>query len=262
MSTRKEERERLRQERLAAQQAASSSERRRLIVGYVVAGVIVAAIVVGIVIAVAGGGDGGGGATVDGEEISSDELASAHVEELSGAVNNVPPDTREGTAPAPLEQGDLEAAAKTAGCELRLDLRDEGNQHIKEDARTPNYGTNPATSGDHVVPPLQQADGAYSERPDEKYVVHALEHGRIAVQYSPQLPEEDQLLLKGMFAESPDGMLLFPNGEMPYEVAATAWTQLIGCDSFEGQATIDALRNFRDVYRGQGPEPVPITLSG
>ena len=57
-------------------------------------------------------------------------------------------------------------------------------------------------------------------------------------------------------------MLLFPNPDMPYEVAVTAWTQLMGCDTFEGDATLDAIRDFRDTYRGRGPENVPIQLSG
>ena len=53
-------------------------------------------------------------------------------------------------------------------------------------------------------------------------------------------------------------MLIFPNPDMPYEVAATAWTQLIGCKKYEGAATLDAIRAFRDTYRGQGPEAVAI----
>ena len=89
-----------------------------------------------------------------------------------------------------------------------------------------------------------------------------MEHGRVAIQYSPDLPEADQLELKGLFDESPGGMLLFPNPEMPYEVAATAWTQLVGCERYEGPATIDAIRAFRDTYRGQGPEPVPLQFPG
>ena len=70
--------------------------------------------------------------------------------------------------------------------------------------------------------------------PDALDFVHSLEHGRIEIQYSPDLPE-DQLALKGVFDESPAGMLLFPNTDMPYEVAATAWTQLMGCKEYEGQ---------------------------
>ena len=53
-------------------------------------------------------------------------------------------------------------------------------------------------------------------------------------------------------------MILFPNDDQPFTVAATAWTQTLGCDTFEGAATLDAIRAFRDIYRGQGPEDVPI----
>ena len=45
---------------------------------------------------------------------------------------------------------------------------------------------------------------------------------------------------------------MFPNPDMPYDVAITAWTQLAGCTNYEGSATLDVLRDFRDIYRGQG----------
>ena len=92
------------------------------------------------------------------------------------------------------------------------------------------------------------------------YTVHSLEHGRIDIQYSPDLPEDQQLELKGLFDEDYDGMLLFPNPDMPFDVAATAWTQMMSCPTYEGRATLDALRAFRDTYRGQGPEPVPVVI--
>ena len=41
---------------------------------------------------------------------------------------------------------------------------------------------------------------------------------------------------------------------MPYAVAATAWTQLVGCKEFKGAATLDVIRDFRDQFLGQGPE--------
>ena len=49
---------------------------------------------------------------------------------------------------------------------------------------------------------------------------------------------------------------MFPNPDMPYDVATTAWTQLMGCDDFDGDTTLDAIRDFRDQYRGRGPEPI------
>ena len=102
------------------------------------------------------------------------------------------------------------------------------------------------------------ADGAYSNTPPISRAVHSLEHGRIEIQYSPDLPEKDQLALKGVFDEDPEGMLLFPNREMPYDVATTAWTNMLGCDRYQGAATLDAIRAFRDTLRGQGLESVPL----
>jgi len=224
-----------------------------MILGYVVAGLLSAAVVAGIVVAITSGG-GGGEVRVDGKEVPEE----AQIEVQSGYVHDVSPDGREGTQPPPVAQGDLEVAAERAGCELRLDLEEEGSTHLEKDF--PEYETAPPTSGDHHDE--QQADGAYAEQVPPEYAVHALEHGRIEVQYSPELPEDEQLELKGLFDEDPAGMLLFPNPDMPYDVAAAAWTQLLGCERYEGAATIDAIRAFRDTYRGQGPEDVALQFPG
>jgi hypothetical protein len=248
----KSERDRRRAERLAAEQAAASSERRRLLLGYLVAGGLTLAVVVGLVIVLSSGGDKTN--QVDGEEIPE----AAHIQVNSGFLHNTSPDGREGTPPPALKQGDLEVAAEQAGCELRLDLPEQGATHVTKESEIPDYDTDPPASGDHN--PQQLADGAYSEMPEPWYFVHSLEHGRIEIQYSPDLPEADQLELKGLFDQQPDGVLLFPNSEMPSEVAVTAWTQLMTCDKYDGAATLDAIRDFRDTYIGLGPEPLPLSV--
>ena len=246
MASRKEEKERLRQARIEAERRDADEARRRLLLGYLVAGLLGAAVVVGLGVVILSG-DG------EGENLPG----NAHINaEVGTPPKGVEPDDREGTPPPELQQADLEESAKLAKCDLQLDLPDEGNSHIQPKDPEPEYETNPPTSGDHIVPPLQAADGAYVDPVPTVNAVHALEHGRIAIQYSPDLPEEDQLLLKGVFDESPGGMLLYPNPDMPYDVAATAWTQLVGCKNFN-ESVLDVIRNFRDTYRGQGPEPVP-----
>ena len=248
----KEERERRRAERLAAQQRQAEAERRRQVVGYLVAGALTLAVIVGIVVVVASGGSSN-------QAGAEDVCANAHVQLQSGFLHNVPLDCRSGTPPPPLGQGSLKKAAAAAHCVLRLNLPPEGNSHITDASQIPNYGTNPPTSGNHN--PEQMADGAYSKMPQNWYFVHSLEHGRIEIQYSPDLSEKDQLALKGVFDESPDGVLLFPNPTMPYDVAVTAWTQLMGCPKYGGDATLDAIRDFRDIYRGNGPEgQIPISF--
>jgi uncharacterized protein DUF3105 len=246
----KEERERRREERLATERAEEQAARRRLIAGYVVAGLLGLAVVAGLVIVLASGGED----SDDPADVSAEAPENAHIQGLSGVTHGVAPDDREGTPPPPIEQGDSELAAKEAGCVLETGLPDEGNEHV--DDKEVKYKSDPPTSGNHN--PEQQADGAYAEMPDPVNFVHSLEHGRVEVQYSPELSEAEQLELKGVFDESPEAMLFFPNPEMKPQVAATAWTNLLTCDSYKGQATLDAIRAFRDVYRGQGPENVPL----
>jgi hypothetical protein len=219
---------------------------------YVVAGVIALAVVVGVVIAVASSGGGGGGG------------AEAHINLESGSSNGIQPDERGGTTPPAVKVANLKTAAKQAGCTLRLHLRDEGHRHIAPSAPTPHYGTNPPTSGTHVEPPYQQADGAYSEMPAEIDFVHSLEHGRVEIQYSPELPERDQLTLKGVYDTMYGGALLFPNSKMPYKVAATSWTNLMGCSAYKGPITLDAMRDFGKATWGRyGSEnPSAFGLSG
>jgi Protein of unknown function (DUF3105) len=240
---REEERERLRQARQERESSQVKSDKRRLLAVYGAAGLIGLIVLAGIVALIAGSGGGDSG--------------EAHINQESGSTNGVKPDQRTGTAPPEVKVADLKQAAKKAGCTLRLKLKDEGHTHIAPTAPTPNYGTNPPTSGNHVEPPYQQADGAYSEMPGEINIVHTLEHGRMEIQYSPDLPDEDQLALKGLYDTMYGGTLLFPNDNMDYAVAATTWTNLLGCPKYKGAITLDAIRDFGKATWGRyGGEPV------
>jgi hypothetical protein len=242
------DREQRRQEREEAEAsaAAEGAKRKRLIAAYSVAGLIAVAVVVVVIVLASGGGD------------SSDAQGSAHINLNTsvGSTNGVTPDERLGTPPPAPKVTDLAAAAKQAGCVLKLRLTDEGHEHIPLTAQTPDYKTNPPTSGAHVEPPYQQADGAYTEMPAPITFVHSLEHGRVEIQYSPDLPEKDQLALKGLYDTMYGATLLFPNDEMPYEVAATAWTNLLGCPKYKGAITLDAIRAFgKETWGKYGGEP-------
>jgi len=244
MANRREEKERLRQIRLEAEQRERSEQRRKLLLGYAVAGVLGAAVIVGIVVVIlsSGGGDGASG--------------GAHINAITGDTHGLAPDERDGPEPPPLAETSLSEAAATAGCDLREDLPIEGRSHLPPDSKEPNYKTNPPTSGNHIEPPLQQADGAYLDPADQINVVHSLEHGRLAIQYNPQLPEETQLELRGLYDTEYGGALLFPNPDMPYDVAAVTWGNLLGCKEYRGEATLDAIRLFGLEHWGQAPEPV------
>jgi hypothetical protein len=249
----REQRRQVREE-AEASAAAAGTKRKRLIAAYSVAALIVVAIVV-VIVVVSGGSSSSG-----------DAKGSAHINLNTsvGSTNGVTPDERLGTPPPAPKVTDLQAAAKQAGCVLKLKLPDEGHEHIPLSAPTPDYKTNPPTSGAHVEPPYQQADGAYRETPAPITFVHSLEHGRMEIQYSPKLPEKDQLALKGLYDTMYGATLLFPNDEMPYEVAATTWTNLLGCPKYKGAITLDAIRAFgKETWGRYGGEPAEaFTFSG
>jgi hypothetical protein len=247
MATRKEEKDALRQRRLDKEAGQKAADRKRLRLAYGVAAALVAVAAVVIVVVVA---SGGGGSSSGGE-------AHINLNLSAGSTNGVQPDERAGTPPPAAKLTDMKAAAAAAGCKLRLQLKDEGHEHIPPSSKTPNYETNPPTSGPHVEPPYQQADGAYSEMPQEIDIVHSLEHGRLEIQYSPKLAEKDQLALKGLYDTMYGATLLFPNENMPYEVAATTWTNMLACPTYKGAATLDAIRAFgKETWGKYGGEPV------
>src|SRR3954454_22551587 len=87
MASRKEEKERLRAQRLAAERAAQSGGRMRLMAGYVVAGVLTLAVIAGLVAVIASGGSGGGG--------GPDACSNAHIQN-TGSFKGLQADCREG----------------------------------------------------------------------------------------------------------------------------------------------------------------------
>lgn len=251
MADRREERERLRQQRLASQ-GGRGSERGRLIAGYVVAGILAVAVIAGLVAVIASGGGGGG---------AEDTPDNANIDPTVGVFEDYEPDDREGTAPPAIQFGDLEQSAQKAGCELMLDQPMEGRDHF-DDENKGDYKANPPTSGDHFSSAEAGsgavADGAYTSTPPETRLVHAMEHGRVQIRYAPDLPEDEQLALKGVFDESPGGMQMFPDPDLPYAVAVSAWQNSVGCKTFD-PLVLDVARNFRDTFRGNGPENVAMS---
>lgn len=222
MASRQEEKQRRREERLERERAeAAAAKRRRLL--QIAAGVIVAAaIVVGVAVAAGGG---------------KDKPAKAD--------------------PAPV--------AKAAGCVLTHPPI-EGRDHVSTKV---TYKTNPPTSGDHVPPGEQASDGSYVgvKSPAKERYVHSLEHGRVIIQYRQGLPASQIRALEALFSENSKTdfgldsvgggytLLMQNNTAMPYDVAATAWGQLLACKTFNPKV-IDAIRAFRRAYILRAPEQV------
>jgi len=237
MASRQEEKERRREERLERERAEATSAARRKRLQYVLGGILALGLVGAVAVALVVGIGGAGGGNDDGS----------------------PTQANAGEVTLPEQQtGDLKAAAKTAGCEVKSP-KIEGATHETKTFTAADYKTNPPTSGNHT--PDWYEDGIYTpgNAPDIGKTVHTLEHGRIDVQYRKDTPAETITKLEALVAEQNAGyhMLLYENETgMPYEVAATAWGQLLGCKRMSDDV-FDALRTFRAEYIDKGPEAVP-----
>ena len=150
------------------------------------------------------------------------------------------------------------AMAEAAGCTLGHPPI-EGNAHAAHTFTIDDYATDPPTSGDHAPEPA--ADGVYDRgsTPGLGSLVHALEHGRINIQYRENAPREVVARLEELVAENGGyHTLLFAHTTAMdgAEIAATAWGHSLTCQNAAPDA-LDAIRAFRDRYVDQGPERVP-----
>lgn len=202
---------------------------RRLQAG--LAALLVVAVVIGVVLALTGGENGG-------RERPRAPAAARGADAI----------------PLPRER-DLAKAVAAAGCALR-DPPIDGREHTLGNV---TYHSNPPSSGPHN--PIPALDGIYApgDTPTPEHYVHALEHGRIEIQYAPgttagRIGQLETLASEPLHGKPGYKVLLFENNtHMRYAVAATAWGHVLGCESFNPRV-FDALRDFRLRWVDRGPE--------
>jgi hypothetical protein len=231
MASRKDQKEKLRQERLERERAAAAAAASRRRIGYVVAGVLVAAVVVAVaVIALSGGGGGGKSGSSSGGSWPSGSIPAQKIK-------------------------DMDAAVKAAGCVYKT-AKIEGAEHTTSPNTRVQYKTAPPTSGKHYEVPAHDAANLKAPYPNES-LVHALEHGRVIYWFKPNVPDSVKGALKKLYDEDDKLVVLTPNPRpMPYEVAASAWGRYVGCPTYNDKVP-DAFRTFRDAWRLKGPEYFP-----
>ena len=237
MASRKERKEALRREREAREKAAREAERRRRLIGYGAAGGLVAvALIVLVVLLVAGGG--------------GSDKATAKLLPGGGSVPDV-------------KNTNLASAITAAGCQTKS-YRAPSRNHVTDPNQRIHYLSNPPAAGRHYQYPAD--DAAYSKAPPDTAVVHAQEHGRVVIWFKPSLPRSTRADLKALYDKQKGyQLLLVPRSNMPYQVAETAWNlnptplgtgRMMGCTSITSK-TWDALQDFIEENRGNGPEAVP-----
>jgi hypothetical protein len=238
MASREEEKRRRREEREAAERAEREREARtkrvRMFGGI---GLIVVGVAAAVIAIVVGGGSG----------------SSAKKPTSRPAIT--------GTAIPAQKTSDLAQAAANARCTVHSYHWTQGDRDHVADGTKVKYRTNPPSYGDHYQTPASDGDYVGQGTPPTGNLVHALEHGRVEIQYRPGLPAKDVAQLEKFFQDDKAGkftpgqyLLIFANKtSMPYQIAATSWGRDMVCPNFN-QGVFDALRAFRVKYSQQAPE--------
>lgn len=131
----------------------------------------------------------------------------------------------------------------------RYDTRTDAGR-VNEHADNAQYRVIPPSGGVHL--PSAASTGSYTAptAPPPGQVVHALEHGGIAVWYDTSMAADDVAKLEALAEKNSSEVLLLPSEGLGRPAAATAWHRRLLC----GQIEIGSLQRFIDAYGGEGPE--------
>jgi hypothetical protein len=145
-------------------------------------------------------------------------------------------------------------AAEAAGCQVR-GFGSDGRDHVETD---PDYTTSlPPVSGPHNI---AWADFGVYDRPlPFQFQVHSLEHGAVIVHLGSQVPQAARDQVVELWRESPPYMIVTPEtfAEFPKRaLVVTSWQRWMVCRGGVTPKVLEAVRAYRDTYRGTGPESV------
>ena len=130
------------------------------------------------------------------------------------------------------------------------------------------WSTFPPSAGAHYG--LWAVWGFYRQPVNPRQVVHNEEHGAVVLWWGPGVPSSTVDRLESFYQEKPEGMMGTPIAGLGKKIALSAWTgdpakyyrnhyfgvgHVAICSSFNEKA----FATFRDAFRGQGPEGIPLS---
>ncbi len=221
MSSRQEQKEQAKRERLEREAAAQKAAKRKRLL-QIVGGVVVGAVVVaGAALAIAGGGKDGG----------RDETDLTAAAKAAGCVVRSFPDYGAAHVTKKLTPADFKTNPPTSG----------------------DHNVNPAQDGVYAPGNEPELEN-WVHTLEHGRIIFMYKPGTAAGRIT-QL----QNLFNEPVLDSGNGyhsVLMQNNTKMPYEVAAVAWRHFVGCEKFTDEA-LDALGDFRAVYVDTAPEKIP-----
>lgn len=147
----------------------------------------------------------------------------------------------------------LNSLATQAGCGKLQKPALEGSDHVEEGV-TIQYKTSPPTSGDHFGGGVANT-GVHVTPIKNELQVHNLEHGHVALQFKPAVPENVRTALEAIARDDDTYVIAAPNPTMTPAVAFTAWKRLLPCDNPTDAEKVAAVaKEFVKQFRDEGPE--------
>ncbi len=178
--------------------------------------------------------------------------------------------------------GDLKKTMVAAGCTYRNvkplpPKKDPAGQAGGYHADVPTlatptkglWSTFPPSGGAHYG--LWAVWGFYRQPVNPRQVVHNEEHGGVVIWWGPNVPSSTVDKLEAFYQQKPEGMFGTPIAGLGKKIVLTAWTgdskhvyyqngyygmgHIATCNGFDQKA----FAAFRDAFRGQGPEGIPLS---
>jgi hypothetical protein len=185
---------------------------------------------------------------------------------------------RGGGGGANVTPGEVKAvrtAMAVAGCTFTASTADPAQRHMTSANEHVTYKTFPPASGVHN--PTPAIWGNYRVAADPRQAVHNLEHGGIVIWYGAGISAANRSALDTFYEKSPNAVIItpiadrYPNVTYPKHkpidghIAMSVWT----VDKKTGTGTVyvaecptyneKAFTQFRNAFRGKGPEPFPVS---
>ena len=137
------------------------------------------------------------------------------------------------------------ALAARCGDVVTEDLDPTWTVHLLPGAATPQYMSDPPTSGPHFA--AEPVTGTRHETLDDPLQMTVLEVGGVLLQYRPDdVTGTDLARLERL---SNDAVVVAPDPTLPDAVVATAWVTKQSCEGID----IDSLATFIEEHGGSGP---------
>ncbi|MCF7905731.1 DUF3105 domain-containing protein [Candidatus Gracilibacteria bacterium] len=125
----------------------------------------------------------------------------------------------------------------------------QGREHIPIGSPSPEYNSNPPTSGPHYVKATNW--GVYQEELQDENLVHSLEHGGIWISYQPNIDEETKEQLEAIGKTHSGSVVVSPRSANDSPIAIASWGRLEKLIEFDEEDIIEFIKRNKN----RSPEP-------